>query len=70
MSASSPLLPTLLQLALGTGHEGIQKTLHRLHVDFFVHHDRALVRDFVQTCTTCQHNKTEAFYLAGLLQPL
>lgn len=70
VSASSPLLPTLLHMALGTGHEGIQKTLHRLRVYFFVHHDHALVRDFVQTCATCQRNKTEAFHLAGLLQPL
>jgi hypothetical protein len=28
------------------------------------------VRDYVRACAVCQHNKTEAFHLAGLLQPL
>jgi transposase InsO family protein len=59
-----------IQLAHGAGHEGIQKTLHRLHSDFYILGDRTLVQDWVRTCATCQRNKTEALQPAGLLQPL
>ena len=51
-------------------HEGIQKTLQRLRKDFVIDNDRAVIRDFVRSCTTCQRNKTEALHTAGLLQPL
>lgn len=57
--AGSAALPVVLELAHTTGHEGTQKTLHRLRQDFVVDHDRRLVRDFVNSCLTCQHNKTE-----------
>ena len=50
----------VLTLAHSAGHEGIQKTLHRLRADFYMPHDRALVQDWVRTCTTCQQNKTLA----------
>ncbi|WVZ96604.1 hypothetical protein U9M48_042220 [Paspalum notatum var. saurae] len=69
VSATSGLLPQVLQLA-HAGHEGFQKTLHRLRADFYIDHDRAVVRDFVQACVTCQRNKTEHLHPAGLLQPL
>jgi hypothetical protein len=59
-----------LQLAHSAGHEGVQKTLHRLRSDFYIPGDRALVRDWVRTCTTCQRNKTKTRPPAGLLQPL
>jgi hypothetical protein len=59
-----------LQLAHSTGREGVQKTLHRLRSDFYIPGDRALVKDWVRTCTTCQRNKTETRPPAGLLQPL
>jgi len=59
-----------LLLAHSAGHEGVQKTLHRLRADFFILDDRSLVQDFVRTCTTCQRNKTQAMQPAGLLQPL
>jgi hypothetical protein len=59
-----------LQLAHSAGHEGVQKTLHRLHSDFYIPGNWALVRDWVCTCTTCQRNKTETRQPAGLLQPL
>ena len=59
-----------IQLAHGAGHEGIQKTLHRLRSDFYIPGDRSLVQDWVRTCATCQRNKTEALQPAGLLQPL
>jgi hypothetical protein len=38
--------------------------------DFFMHRDRALVKDWVRSCVICQKNKTEALQPAGLLQPL
>ena len=41
-----------LLLAHSAGHEGVQKMLHRLLADFFIPGDRALVQDFVRTCTT------------------
>lgn len=63
-------LPAVLQLAHSTDHEGTQKTLQRLRQDFFVEHDRQLVRELVSSCVTCQRNKTEHLHPAGLLQPL
>jgi hypothetical protein len=66
----SPLLPDVLQLAHTVGHEGVQKTLLRLGTEFFVEHDRRVVRDYVRACATCQRNKTEALHPVGLLQPL
>jgi hypothetical protein len=56
-----------LQMAHSTGHEGVQKTLHRLRSDFYIPADRALVQSWVRTCTTCQRNKTETCQSAGLL---
>jgi hypothetical protein len=44
--------------------------LQRLRADFYITSDRAVVRDYVRACTTCQRNKTEALQPAGLLQPL
>jgi transposase InsO family protein len=52
------------------GHEGFQRTLQRLRANFFLEHDRQLVRDYVRACTTCQRNKTETLQPADLLQPL
>ena len=66
----SAALPVVLELAHTAGHEGTQKTLHRLRQDFVIDHDRRLVRDFVNSCLTCQRNKTEHLHPAGLLQPL
>jgi hypothetical protein len=34
-----------IQLAHGAGHEGVQKTLHRLRSDFYIPGDRLLVQD-------------------------
>jgi hypothetical protein len=60
----------VIRLAHSAGHEGIQKTLHRLRADFYIPCDRALVQDWVRSCATCQRNKTETLQPAGLLQPL
>jgi hypothetical protein len=35
------------------GHEGVQKTLHQLHVAFFTAHDGQLVRQFVKGYSVC-----------------
>jgi hypothetical protein len=66
----SVLLPTMLELAHSVGHEGVQKTLHRLRAQFYIEGDRALVRDFVHTCAVCQKNKVDSLRPVGLLQPL
>ena len=68
--ASYNIVPTLLDLAHGMGHEGIQKTLHRLRSYFHIPGDRRLVMDFVRNCEVCQQNKTEHLRPGCLLQPL
>jgi hypothetical protein len=60
----------VLASARGHGHEGTEKTLHRLHADFFVPGAHAAIRDFVCACITCQHNKTEHLHPMGLMQPV
>jgi hypothetical protein len=68
-----PSLPTLqdvLAAVHGVSHEGTQKTLHRLRQTFFVPGAHGVVQDYVCSCSTCQRNKTEHLYPAGLLQPL
>lgn len=59
-----------LLLTHSAGHEGIQKTLHRLRADFYIPRDRFLVADWVRSYITCQRNKTLTLLSAGLLQPL
>jgi hypothetical protein len=48
-----------LLLAHSAGHEGVQKTLHRLRADFYIPDDRVLVQDWVCMRSTCQRNKME-----------
>lgn len=64
------LWPQILTTAHGTGHEGVQKTVHRVRASFFNPQAARLVRDFVKGCVFCQRNKTEHLHPAGLLQPL
>jgi hypothetical protein len=52
------------------GHEGAQKTLHRLCANFFIPGVRTIVRDFMRACVTYQRNKTDHLHPAGLLRPL
>jgi hypothetical protein len=40
----------VLTLAHSAGHEGVQKTLHRVRADFYIPRDRALMQDWVRTC--------------------
>jgi hypothetical protein len=68
--ADSDFVPTVLPASHDTGHEGIQKNLHRLHQDFHISQDRQVVRDYIHACTICQRNKTQHLHHAGLLHPL
>jgi hypothetical protein len=67
--ASSPAVQELLASAHGAGHEGAQKTLHRLHANF-IPGTRSLIQDFIRACATCQRNKSDQLDPMGLLQPL
>lgn len=68
--ANSPVWSTLLADAHQAGHEGTQKTLHRLRSQFHVPGMRRLVQEFVRGCAVCQRNKSEHLHPSGLLQPL
>jgi len=70
VSSSSSLWPQILDAAHGAGHEGVEKTLHRLRASFYNPNADRLVRDHVKSCAVCQRNKTEHLHPAGLLQPL
>jgi hypothetical protein len=70
VSADSPSLSGIMAAAHDMGHEGAEKTLHRLRRDFFVPGVRSVVKDHVSACVTCQRNKVEHLHPIGLLQPL
>jgi hypothetical protein len=53
VQGSSPSVPHILESAHNVGHEDAEKTLHRLRADFHVPSARALVLDFVKSCTVC-----------------
>jgi hypothetical protein len=63
-------LHTVVAAAHNAGHEGIQKTLHRVKADLHTPRLRAMVQEFVQVNTVCQKNKVEHLHPAGSLQPL
>jgi hypothetical protein len=67
---TSALWPKLLATAHGTGHEGVQKTLHRLQASFYNPHATRLVQEYIKGCAVCQRDKTEQLHTVGLLQPL
>ena len=64
------LLPEIVAAVHDDGHEGVQRTLHRLRRDFHFPDMRRVVQDFVRASPTCQRFKTEHLHLAGLLLPL
>jgi len=66
----SSLWQRLLAEAHEMGHEGVEKTAHRLRASFYNAHLLRRVRDFVRGCAVCQRNKSEHLHPAGLLQPL
>jgi hypothetical protein len=67
---SSPLLHEILAAIHSDGHEGVQRTLHRLRRDFHSPAMRRVVQEFVRACDTCQRNKSEHLHPGGLLLPL
>ncbi|KAF0923711.1 hypothetical protein E2562_006683 [Oryza meyeriana var. granulata] len=67
---ASPLLQEIVAAVHDDGHEGVQRTMHRLRRDFHFPHMRRLVQDFVRRCITCQRYKSEHLLPAGLLMPL
>ncbi|XP_066334044.1 uncharacterized protein [Miscanthus floridulus] len=67
---ASPLLPEIMTAVHEDGHEGVQRTVHRLHRDFHFPNMRRLVQDYVRACSTCQRYKSEHLHPAGLLMPL
>jgi hypothetical protein len=66
----SPLLQEVLRAVHEEGHEGVQRTLHRLRRDFHFPNMKGVVQDLVRACTVCQRNKPEHLHPAGLLLPL
>jgi hypothetical protein len=68
--AASPMVQVVVANAHAMGHEGMEKTLHRLRVDFHIPGARVVVQEHVHACTMCQRNKGEQLHPAGLLQPL
>jgi hypothetical protein len=68
--ALSSSISRILESVHDVGHEGAEKTLHRLWADFHIPDARRAVLDFVKSCATCQRNKTEQLHPVGLPQPL
>jgi hypothetical protein len=66
----SPLLQEIVMAVHGDGHEGVQRTLHRLRRDFHFPDMCRVVQEFIRACSTCQRNKSEHLLPAGLLLPL
>ncbi|WVZ58364.1 hypothetical protein U9M48_008643 [Paspalum notatum var. saurae] len=66
----SALWPRILVAVHDAGHEGSEKTLHRLRASFYHAHAHRRVREFVHSCSVCQRIKIEHLHPAGLLQPL
>ena len=67
---ASPLLQEILGAIHADGHEGVQRTLHRLRRDFHFPNMKQRVQDMVRTCAVCQQYKSEHLQPAGLLLPL
>jgi hypothetical protein len=68
--SASPLVPEIMATVHEDGHEGVQRTLHRLRRDFRFPNMKHLVQDLVRACSTCQRYKLEHLHPAGLLLPL
>lgn len=67
---ASPLLAEVLSAVHDDGHEGVQRTLHRLRRDFHSPRLSTVVQDYIRACATCQRYKSEHLHPAGLLLPL
>jgi len=67
---TSPLVPSIISALHDSGHEGYQKTLHRVAQDFYWQGMKTSIQTFVRQCIVCQKHKTEHLHPVGLLQPL
>jgi hypothetical protein len=67
---ASPLVQEITAALHEEGHEGVQRTLHRLRRDFHFPNMKLLVQDMVRACAVCQRYKLEHLHPAGLLLPL
>ena len=67
---ASPLLQELLRAVHEDGHDGVQRTLHRLRRDFHFPNMKEEVQALVRACAVCQRYKSEHLHPAGLLMPL
>lgn len=65
--ATSLVLLAILTVVHNTGHEGVQKTLQRLRVDFHVPRACQELQAFIRNYAVCQCNKTEHLHPASLL---
>ena len=50
---ASTLWPILLSSAHDTGHEGIQKTIHKFRSSFYNPHALQRVKEFIKGCSVC-----------------
>ena len=66
----SPLLQELVLAVHEDGHEGVQRTLHRLRRDFHFPNMKQVVQELIWVCVVCQRYKSEHLQPAGLLLPL
>jgi hypothetical protein len=58
--ANFPFLSTILVVVHDDNHDGIQRTLHRLHRDFHVPSAKKIVQDYVRVCVVCQEKQDGA----------
>ena len=65
ITPSSPLLLEIRATIHEDGHEGVQRTLHRLRHDFHFPGMRQHVQYFIRTCRTCQRLKSEHLHPGG-----
>jgi len=67
---TSHLVQSIISALHDSGHEGYQKTLHRVAQDFYWQGMKTSIQTFVRHCVVCQKHKTEHLHPAGFLQPL
>jgi hypothetical protein len=70
IAPASPLLQEILRAVHEEGHEGVQRTLHRLRRDFHFPNMKQVVQDFVRECVACQCYKSDHLHPVDLLLPL
>lgn len=70
---SQTFISKLLELVYSSpmgGHLGLDKTIHRLKMDFYWLGQKSDVKNFFKGCGICQVLKVDNTFPSGLLQPL